>query len=255
MSALGDVLEVIFAEGDVALDVHAVVRERWDHAEARRVAESFFESQPRQPAPLFVKAMMVPALAVSAWWWLGDKLRRDRGSPVPPGESELTVWLAASGRARIERSWPTTGGTERLVAVVQTGNTSDWPPGPMVEPGWPKERGRAGWWPTPGVVDVERLFSHRQLREVIACLTLETLREDELAGRPVLVVRARRREPNGLWPHWLPFGADDYELALDREHGYLLGFRARAGGSVYEDVVVTEITYGAPIDRRLLDEQ
>jgi hypothetical protein len=124
----------------------------------------------------------------------------------------------------------------------------------MVEPGWSGESWRAGRWPNPAADDVDRLFSHKQLRDVIACLTLKTLRKDELAGRPVLVVRAARRQPWGLWPHWLPYGADDYELAFDREHGHLLGLQARASGAVYEDVAVTRITYGAPIDRRLLDE-
>ena len=253
MSGLGDVLEVIFAKRDTAVDVHAVVRERRDGEVAQRTAERFVKSLPRQSLPLMVKVMMVPALAASAWWWLGDRVRREPDQPVPPGESELTVWLDASGRARVERSWPTTGGTERLIGVVQTGGPADWPRGPMVEPGWRREPGRAGRWPTPSAADVERLFSHQQLREVIACLTLETLREDEAAGRPVLVVRAMRRKPLGLWPHWLPFGADDYELAFDREHGHLLGFQAHAGGAVYADIAVTEITYGAPIDQRLLD--
>ena len=67
MSTLGDVLEVIFAESDPAVNVHAVFRERRDHEMARRVAESFFRSQPQQSVPLVVKAMMIPALAASAW--------------------------------------------------------------------------------------------------------------------------------------------------------------------------------------------
>lgn len=161
---------------------------------ARRVAESFFKSQPQQSVPLVVKAMMIPALAASAWWWLGDKVRREPDQPAPPGESQLTVWLDASGRARVDRSWPTASGTERRGAVVQIDRPADWPSGRMVE----------GRWPTPIATDVKCLFSHRQLREIIASVTLETLREDEAAGRPVLVLRAARREPLGPWPHWLP---------------------------------------------------
>jgi hypothetical protein len=49
----------------------------------------------------------------------------------------------------------------------------------------------------------------------------------------------------------LPFGAESYELAFDREFGSLLAFRGRADGAVYEDVAVTEITYGGPIDEGL----
>lgn len=55
---------------------------------ARRVAESFFKSQPQQSVPLVVKAMMIPAVAASAWWWLGDEVRREPDQPAPPGESQ-----------------------------------------------------------------------------------------------------------------------------------------------------------------------
>jgi hypothetical protein len=123
----------------------------------------------------------------------------------------------------------------------------------LFEPEWSGPRGRPARWPAPCVNDVERIFSHGLLREIIACLQLEMLREDVLAGRPVVVVRAVRRRPDGLWPHWLPFGAESYQLSFDREFGSLLAFRAYADGSVYESVAVTEITYGAPIDQHLLD--
>jgi hypothetical protein len=149
------------------------------------------------------------------------------------------VWLDAAGRARVARIWA--GGAERRVSVVRlTVNEMpelDWSTPP---------------YPTPRGDDVERLFAHRHLREILTELTLEHVRDDELAGRPVVVVRAERRSPVGLWPHWLPYGADEYELLLDREYGHLLGFVARADGAGYEGLVVTEITYGVEIDPALL---
>ena len=65
-------------------------------------------------------------------------------------------------------------------------------------------------------------------------------------------MRATRRPPLGLWPHWLPFGADRYELAFDREFGSMLAFSALTAGRVYEATTVAEISYGDPIDERLL---
>ena len=83
----------------------------------------------------------------------------------------------------------------------------------------------------PSVTDVERLFSHQTApRSYRLPHAGNAPARTRPAGRPVLVVRATRRQPWGLWPHSLPFGADDYELALDREHGHVSGdSRPRAG--------------------------
>jgi hypothetical protein len=254
VSSLGDVLELIFARPDPAVSVHAVVHEQRDREVADRVGEQFMKDQPGlRSVPKIVWLMSVPALAAATWKSLVEKVRRPRSLAEPARDSELTVWLDASGRARLERTWQTPGGRQRLTAVVATG----FPPGGrgkrLFEPEWSGPRGQTARWPAPSANDVERLFSHGLLREIVACLELETLREDEVAGRPVVVVQAARRRPDRLWPHWLPFGAEKYELNFDREFGSLLAFRAYADGCVYESVAVTEITFGAPIDQRLLD--
>jgi hypothetical protein len=148
---------------------------------------------------------------------------------------------------RLERTWQTNGARHRLAAVGEMGfPRAEATSGYSGPSGWPQ--GQPARWPAPTVNDVGRLFSHGLLREIVACLELETLREDAVAGRPVVVVQAVRRRPNGLWPHWLPFGADRYELSFDRKFGSLLAFQGCGDGSVYESVAVTDITYGAPID-------
>lgn len=254
MSSLGDLLELIFARPDPAVSVHAVVHERCDREVAERVCEQFIKDQPGlRSVPKIVWLMSVPALAVATWKSLDEKVRRRRFVSEPGRDSELTIWLDAAGRARVERTWQTNGGPQRLTAVGAIGFPPHGRDARLFEPerSWP--RGQTARWPAPTVNDVERLFSHGLLREIVACLELETICEDEVAGRPVTVVQAARRRPDGLWPHWLPFGANSYELSFDREFGCLLAFRAYADGSAYESVDITEIAYGAPINQRLLD--
>lgn len=241
MSGLGDVLELIFARPDTWVPVHAVAREWHDRDVAEQVAERFRRNLPHQRMPLLVKAMTAPALAGAVVRDVRRRVRRRGRRPAGPSESELVVWLDATGRARVERVWA--GGDAGHVSVMRLRGS---------ERVWPDPAGQE--WPAPDAGDVERLFDHRQLREILSELTLEHVRDDEVAGRPVLVVRAERRAPMGLWPHWLPFGADGYELLLDREHGHLLGIGGLADGAAYAGLVVTEITYGAAIDAALLAE-
>jgi len=247
------VLELIFARPDSAVSVHAVVHEQHDREVAERVAKQFIDDHPGLGSvPKIVWLSAAPIIAVETGRSLVEKIRRPPRVPEPDRDSELTVWLDASGHARLERTWQGPGGRQRLTSVV----AMELPPRGRKEPPFelrlsgPRER--PARWPAPTANDVERLFSHGLLREIVACVELETPREAELAGRPVVVVEALRRRPDGLWPHWLPFGAESYELSFDREFGSLLAFRARADGSVYESVVVTEVTYGADIDPRLL---
>jgi len=253
VSSLGDVLELIFARLDPGVSVYAVVHEQHDREVAERVGEQFMKDHPGLGSvPKIVWLMAAPVMAVETARSLVGKIRHPLRLPEPARHSELTVWLDASGRARLERTWQTPGGRQRLTSVVVMGlpawGRDERPLGPRLA----GARGQPERWPAPTVNDVERLFSHGLLREIVACLELETPHEGEVAGRPVVVVRALRRRPDGLWPHWLPFGAESYQLSFDREFGSLLEFRAWADGSVYESVVVTEITYGAQIDPRLL---
>lgn len=111
MSSLSDVLELIFARPDPAVSVHAVVHEQRDREVAERVGEQFMKDQPGlRSVPKIVWLMSVPALAVATWKSLGERVRRQHSVPEPAHDSELTVWLDASGRARLERTWQTPTG-------------------------------------------------------------------------------------------------------------------------------------------------
>jgi hypothetical protein len=244
VEGIGELLGVIFSGPDPR-PVHAVVRERCDRVAARRVVEAFGEAQGKGrgdvPRVLWYPAILL-GVVVSLPATVAGKLRRR--APEPDAESELTLWLDASGRARAERSWESADGP-RLVSVMTVG----WGTG-GIGPIWGRPSPRA----MPTAIDVERLFDRGLLREIVAGLDLERVRDDDVAGRPVTVVRAVRRRPESLWPEWLPFGADRYELGFDREYGTLLAYTAFAGDTPYEEATATRVVYGEPIDPAILHE-
>jgi hypothetical protein len=245
VGGVGDLLEAVFSGPDPR-PLHAVVHERCDRATAERVGEAFARARPPDGIPLSAKLVMIPfAVLVSLPTLVGTKLRRK--GPEPGDESDLTVWLDSSGRARAERSWESPSGPQRRVSVMTVGSgTGGLPPiaGSLRRP---------PHWPAPTEADVERLFGRGLLREILAGLDLEPVGDGEVAGRPVAVVRAVRRGPDSLWPHWLAFGADSYQLGVDREYGTLLSVKAFDGDTPYEEITVTGIDYGRPVDPALLD--
>lgn len=249
MSSLGDVLELIFASPDPAVAVRAVIEERDDAETARRVAEAFANQHLRADLPLAMKALAVPALAVAGGMAVLDRLRGRRPEAARPPESELRIWLDASGRARAERTWPGPTGPESRTAVTAIGadNECDSPLPAISELPF----GHVDRWPTPGAFDVERHFDRGLLRHILAGLDLRSARDGVLHGRPVVAVDAVWRRQR-LGSIWLPWGADSYELSIDREHGHLLAYAARARDVVYQRATVTEIAYGEPIDPALL---
>jgi hypothetical protein len=247
MSGVGDLLELVFATPDPTVSVHAVVREECDRDVARQVRDRFMKTEGKPTVPKGVWLLAAPVFALGAVDWAVDKVRRQPRRPQPERVSELTVWLAPSGRARLERAWEGLDGHHRLTTLASLDDTFSDGGMPRF---WPVRLDKeAVHWPTPNANDVDRLFSRKLLRQILAALDLDVIGEDEVAGRPVVAVRAvRRRSEPSLWPHWLPFGADDYELRFDRQFAHLLAIQGRADGNVYEEILVTEITYGAPID-------
>jgi hypothetical protein len=56
-------------------------------------------------------------------------------------------------------------------------------------------------------------------------------------------------KPNArLWPHWLPYGADEYEFHADAERAVLLFIAARFKGEVYDVSAVVEVAFDEPLD-------
>jgi len=80
---------------------------------------------------------------------------------------------------------------------------------------------------------------------VLAALRLEAAGEVRAAGRTALRVRAtdRGREDTAMLFFQLGYGADSYELAVDRERGVLLRTAALLDGEPFAITEVTEIAF------------
>jgi hypothetical protein len=67
-------------------------------------------------------------------------------------------------------------------------------------------------------------------------------------GQDCVRLRCVPRNPSILWPHWLPFCADEYEFYADAEHSALLQIAGYTDGRLYEEFKVTEVGFGEPVD-------
>lgn len=105
--------------------------------------------------------------------------------------------------------------------------------------------------PAPDQIDLDRHFSVSMLREFFVSLDLEQVGSVSTAGRSCVRLRATLREGARLWPHWLPHGADEYELHADLERGVLLYIGGRSAGKLFETCEVTEIAFDEMLDEAL----
>jgi hypothetical protein len=235
MSELGDVLDRLFSEPDWSGTVHAVVLEWAATGELDQLATSRGrERQKELAAPTSVlKVDPLPAIEI-----------RRPNVAAPPSERMLELWIDSHGRGRAERSWVTESGPEHLATTwVSTGKgysrtdkTSFDLVRSVVCP-------QGGVWPAPSPTDSERIFDSGWFRVVLASLQLEQTGVGMVAGRPVVLVRANLRPGKTLWPHWLPFGADQYRFAIDREFVSLLSISAIVDDREFERIEVQQITY------------
>jgi hypothetical protein len=114
MSAPGDVLELVFAGVYEPVAVFAQVLERQDlGAAAPTCAAAQHLNDGVSPVVRGVIALSsVPSRLVSR--------RRSNQPEGPTGESTLSIWRHPSGRLRLERSWQSAIGDERIVTVVES---------------------------------------------------------------------------------------------------------------------------------------
>jgi hypothetical protein len=105
--------------------------------------------------------------------------------------------------------------------------------------------------PVPGLTDIERHFIPASLRDYFVALSLEQTGVIESAGRPCIQLRAIPRAGARLWPHWLPYGAEEYEFHADPERGVLLYVAGRFAGEVFEFCEVTRVQFDESLDANL----
>jgi hypothetical protein len=220
MSTLGDFLEVVYGPSDRFQTVRAVVRLWRDRDAAERA--------------------------------LRDRLltgRRKAGG-TPPGEAtriweaDIRIWMDGLTRVRIEETRRRDGLTESSLVVMDGDRWWERDHQGHVQSGGPGESDRTG----PGLTDAKRHFFAASLREFFVGLSLEPLGPARTAGQECVRVRAVPRPEGRLWSHWMPAGADEYELHADPERGVVLLVVAKFRGRVFETIEVTEVAFDTPLD-------
>ena len=224
MGMLGDFLEAVYGPADRFRTVRAVVRQWQDPAALARASGA--EEPPT------------------------GRRKPTAGSRANAARQEAThrVWLGGPDQVRVEETRHRDGVVESALTVVGGGRWWRRDHQGHVEAGEQGERQRArGRRPGLNLTDVERHFFPSALREYFAGLALEPLGAVRTAGRECLRVRAVRRPDGRLWPHWLGFGADEYELHADPERGVLLLVASRCRGEVLETNEVSEVAFDEPL--------
>jgi hypothetical protein len=97
----------------------------------------------------------------------------------------------------------------------------------------------------------DRHFNPEQIRHFLEVLTLEPMGCTRTAGRDCVIVRALPRPRTILWPHWLPYRADQYELHVDLARGVLLNIIGRYRGEFLGQHEVTEVAFDEPLNQNL----
>jgi hypothetical protein len=236
MSELGDVLERLFCEPDWSGTVYAVVLEWKAPGELGQTATSRGRERQKESA--------VPTSSFSVNPPPVIEVRRPNVAEPPP-DRVLELWIDNPGRGRAERSWMNEGGAERLATTwVGTGKAHSHTDKISFDLMRSVACPQGGVWPAPSTTDSERIFDHGWLREVLASLQIEQTGTGMLAERPVVLVRARLRPGMTLWPHWLPFGADEYRFAIDEEFVSLLSITGIVDESEFEWIEVQKVSYG-----------
>jgi hypothetical protein len=162
-------------------------------------------------------------------------------------EASLSVWISSPGRVRIEKTDKSEDQHELSLTVV---NGEQWwrrdDQGHVETSEASQQSGRRR--PTPGLSGIERHFDHGSLREYFVGLILQQSGLAQTAGRNCLQLRAVPRPGAQLWPHWLPYGADEYEFHADPERGILLYVAGRHGGEVFEISEVLQVVFDERLD-------
>lgn len=222
MSKLGDFLEAVYGPADGFRTLRATIR----HERHGELAESA-----RSDRLVFGK----------------------RKAPVDSSpqldESLLSVWIELPGRLRIETEQRRGAQSRHTLTVVDGKHSWTRDSQGHVEESQqsPQKPGRAA----AAATVTDRHFSHASLREFFVALALEAVGEVCVAGHDCLRIRACPRQGGRLWPHWLPYGADEYEFDVLPGRGVVLAIRARHEGTIFEVNEITGVVFDEPLDEGL----
>lgn len=149
------------------------------------------------------------------------------------------MWIRWPNRYRIEEETRTAGRILKSLVVVN--GDRKW----TVD-----DQGQVQTCEATGGLEtaIARHFDHASLREYFVSLALEVSGRTQTAGRDCLRLRAVPRPGGRLWPHWLPCGADEYELHADLERGVLLYIAGQCRDELFETHAVSDVAFDEPID-------
>lgn len=210
MSELGDLLELLHGAGERWRTARLTIRE-WHHFERSRLAhERIRQSGSAHQITLY-----------------------GAGPATDERESLVRVWLAGE-RAREARDDPDVGS---FLSVRDGGQWWQYSPsfGALTNEGDPNHQSGVG----------EVALRLLEPSHVLAALRLETVGEVQAAGRRALRVlgMARESEETAMLLFRLGYGAERYELDVDRELGVLLRTAALVDGEPFAVTEVTEVAF------------
>jgi hypothetical protein len=216
MSRLGDFLEVVYGPGHAFDTVHATIH-HWCNRSLAKTARGGGRTQIGRPKAISAQGNATADIV----------------------EKKLSAWMSLPNRYRIEGETKTADRILKSLVVVN--GDHKW----AVDDQGQVETSEA----TDGLdTDIARHFDHASLREYFVSLALEVLGTTQTAGRDCLRLRAVPRPGARLWPHWLPCGADEYELHADLERGVLLYIAGRCRNDLFETHAVSDVTFDEPFD-------
>ena len=219
MSALGDFLERLYGAGQPFATVSAKISE-WEDVALAKAAGNSRSRIGRHRIPASDQVTQRREVSLAAWLRLPREFRLER--TTSGGGQTRDGWQASDG----ESIWSGKAGGEVTLDKCRDEPRHSIP------------------------VDIGHHFSAELLREIIAALALAEIGTAETAGRTCVRLRATPRPDTLLWSHWLPHGADYYELHADPLTGTLLYIAAYQADQIFEVNEVAEVYF----DEALSDE-
>ncbi len=219
MGMLGDFLEAVYGSAEPFHSVQATIR----HWRDRYVAEQAYGGN---------RTVMGRRKSPS-----NEKQRIE--------QTNLSVWIVPPRKLRIEKERQYDDRVETSLIVV---NGQEW---------WRRDHeghveiASGHRDSSPGSTDVNRHFDRRSLREYFVPLNLEYIGKVRTAEHDCVRLRAVPRGDGRLWPHWLPFGAEEYEFHAEPRRGLLFSIIGLHGGKPFEVNEVTQAAFDQPLDDTL----
>lgn len=165
-------------------------------------------------------------------------------SPSKGDEDTFRVLFVPPDRARIEESRSRRGQKEEYVTLVDGATWHRRGPGKQQVSGVARRYFKCPW-----LVDVQRHFDKAFLRVCLSrMITLTSAGALEFCGSRCCQIRAVPDSSKGIWPHWLPYPAEEYEFIVDPSRGVVLSIVAYWSGSVFAVNEVFELRYDEEID-------